>query len=232
MISSKALRKISPRSRGFFAAQAGNGALAASNAAFASSTVALATEATLFSVAGSMTSKRPPSEDLRHLPPIQRSVGTLARRLSYRAVIVERSLEIVFAVLQLDQDVLIEAAREVAQLVFLTGVVPDHAADLVVRNDGVTIDILELDPAAGDVDNHVIHGVMVPGLLAAGRHLHVPNAYLVVLKNNFGSDRAAWIFARRFGCRRALFEVLFCHGPSPSGIEAALHAFGDAIDAR
>src|SRR5438067_7629097 len=52
----------------------------------ASSTVALATEATLFSVAGSITSKRPPSEDLRHLPPIQRSVGTLARRLSYMAL--------------------------------------------------------------------------------------------------------------------------------------------------
>ena len=35
------------------------------------------------SVAGSITSKRWPSEDLRHLPPIQRSVGTLARRFSY-----------------------------------------------------------------------------------------------------------------------------------------------------
>ena len=58
-------------------------ALAASTAALASSTVALATEAILFSVAGSRTSKRPPSEDLRHLPPIQRSVGTLARRFSY-----------------------------------------------------------------------------------------------------------------------------------------------------
>src|SRR5262249_28960684 len=54
----------------------------------ASSTVALATEATLFSVAGSITSKRPPSEDLRHLPPIHRSVGTLARRLSYMAMAV------------------------------------------------------------------------------------------------------------------------------------------------
>src|SRR6202050_3475690 len=195
MISSKALRKISPRSRGFFAAQAGNAALAASNAAFASSTVALATEATLFSVAGSMTSKRPPSEDLRHLPPIQRSVGTLARRLSYRAVIVERSLEIVFAVLQLDQDVLIEPAREIAQLVFLTGVVPDHAADLVVGNDGLTVDILELDPAAGDVENDVIHGVVVPGFLAAGRHLHVPHPYLIVLKDHLGADGATRIFA-------------------------------------
>src|SRR5271156_584230 len=86
MISSYALRRISPRSRGFFAAQPGNAALAASSAALASSTVALATEATVFSVAGSMTSKRPPSEDLRHLPPIHRSVGTLARRLSYMAL--------------------------------------------------------------------------------------------------------------------------------------------------
>src|ERR1700691_1386845 len=194
MISSKALRKISPRSRGFFAAQAGNAALAASNAAFASSTVALATEATLFSVAGSMTSKRPPSEDLRHLPPIQRSVGTLARRLSYRAVMVERSLKIVFAVLQFDQDVLIEPARKIAPLVFLTGVVPDHAADLVVGNDGLTIDILELDPAAGDVDYDIIHRVVVPGFLAAGRHLHVPDPHLVVLKNNFGANRSRGIF--------------------------------------
>src|SRR5438034_8189286 len=83
MISSKDLRKISARSRGFLAAQPGKASLAASTAALASSTVALATEATVFSVAGSSTSKRPPSNDLRHLPPIQRSVGTLARRLSY-----------------------------------------------------------------------------------------------------------------------------------------------------
>src|SRR6202049_1252016 len=86
MISSKDLRKTSARSRGFLAAQPGKAALAASSAALASSTVALATEATLFSVAGSITSKRPPSEDLRHLPPIHRSVGTLARRLSYMAM--------------------------------------------------------------------------------------------------------------------------------------------------
>src|SRR5579863_8640562 len=91
MISSNALRRISPRSRGFLAAQPGNAALAASSAALASSTVALATDATLFSVAGSITSKRPPSEDLRHLPPIHRSVGTLARRLSYMMLILRSS---------------------------------------------------------------------------------------------------------------------------------------------
>src|SRR4026209_1862550 len=83
MISSYDLRRISARSPGLFAAQAGNASLAASTAALASSTVALATEAILLSVAGSRTSKRPPSEDLRHLPPIHRSVGTLARRFSY-----------------------------------------------------------------------------------------------------------------------------------------------------
>src|ERR1700728_2215724 len=86
MISSYDLRKISPRTRGFLAAHPGKAALAASRADLASSTVALATDATLFSVAGSITSKRPPSEDLRHLPPIHRSVGTLARRLSYMAI--------------------------------------------------------------------------------------------------------------------------------------------------
>ena len=47
-----------PRSRGFFAAQAGNAAEAASTAALASSTLALATEVITFSVAGSMTSNR------------------------------------------------------------------------------------------------------------------------------------------------------------------------------
>src|SRR5258705_12773314 len=83
MISSNDLRRISPRSRGFLAAQAGNAALAASTAALASSTVALAAEATVFSVAGSITSKWPPSDALRHLPPIHRSVGTLASRFSY-----------------------------------------------------------------------------------------------------------------------------------------------------
>src|SRR5437016_10223032 len=45
--------------------------------------LALATDAIGRSVAGSITSKRSPSDDLRHLPPIHRSVGTLARRLSY-----------------------------------------------------------------------------------------------------------------------------------------------------
>src|SRR6516162_5580108 len=86
MISSNDLRKISPRSRGFLAAQPGKAALAASSAALASSTVALATDATLFSVAGSITSKRLPSEDFRHLPPIHKSVGTFASRLSYMAL--------------------------------------------------------------------------------------------------------------------------------------------------
>src|SRR5947199_100735 len=87
-ISSKALRKISARSRGLRAAQPANAPYAASIAALASSTLALATEAILFSVAGSITSKRAPSEDLRHLPPIQRSVGTLASRLSYMGMII------------------------------------------------------------------------------------------------------------------------------------------------
>src|SRR5262245_52677637 len=87
MISSNDLRRISARSRGFLPAQPGNAALAASTAALASSTVALATEAILFSVAGSMTSKRAPSEALRHWPPIQRSVGTLARRFSYMGLV-------------------------------------------------------------------------------------------------------------------------------------------------
>src|SRR5262252_8287745 len=85
-ISSKALRRISPRSRGLRAAQPSKASLAASTAALASSTLALATEAILVSVAGSITSKRALSEDLRHLPPIHRSVGTLASRLSYMAL--------------------------------------------------------------------------------------------------------------------------------------------------
>src|SRR6516164_2618742 len=86
IISSKDLRKTSARSRGFLPAQAAKAPFAASSAAIASSTVALATDATLFSVAGSITWKRAPSEDLRHLPPIHRSVGTLASRLSYMAM--------------------------------------------------------------------------------------------------------------------------------------------------
>src|SRR5262249_42323978 len=83
------MRRISARSRGFFPAQPSNASLAASTAALASSTVALATEAILLSVAGSRTSKRPPSDDLRHLPQIHRSVGTLARRLSYRELMAD-----------------------------------------------------------------------------------------------------------------------------------------------
>src|SRR5271170_4029622 len=175
MISSNDLRRISPRSRGFFAAQPGNAALAASSAALASSTVALATDATLFSVAGSITSKRPPSEDLRHLPPIHRSVGTLARRLSYIALISGHSLEALFAVFQLDEDILIRLAAEVAQLVPLAGIVPDDAADFVVGDEGVAVHVLQLNLAAGDVNDDVVELVVMPRLLAAGRDSHVPN---------------------------------------------------------
>src|SRR3954463_9191576 len=92
-ISSNALRKISARSRGLRAAQPSKAPYAASIAAFASSTLALATEAILFSVAGSITSKRAPSDDLRHLPPIQRSVGTFASRLSYMAMVLSSALQ-------------------------------------------------------------------------------------------------------------------------------------------
>src|ERR1700757_2390918 len=56
--------------------------------------LALATEATLFSVAGSITSKQALSDDLRHLPPIHRSVGTLASRLSYMALMEPTSAQL------------------------------------------------------------------------------------------------------------------------------------------
>src|SRR4029077_11553651 len=92
-ISSNALRKISARSRGLRAAQPANASCAASIAALASSTLALATEAILFSVAGSITSKRAPSDALRHWPPIHRSVGTLASRLSYMAMMNSSALQ-------------------------------------------------------------------------------------------------------------------------------------------
>src|SRR5215469_11642449 len=83
MITSYALRRTSARSRGLRPAQPSNASDAASTALFASSMLALATEVILFSVAGSITSKRAPSDALRHLPPIHRSVGTFARRFSY-----------------------------------------------------------------------------------------------------------------------------------------------------
>src|SRR5476649_1880782 len=83
MMTSWALRKISARSRGLRPAQPSKADSAASMAALASSTEALATEAMVFSVAGSITSKRAQSDALRHLPPIHKSVGTLARRFSY-----------------------------------------------------------------------------------------------------------------------------------------------------
>ncbi len=62
-----ALRRISPRSRGFLAAQPGPAAAAASTAAIASSTLAEATEAIVASVAGSVTSSRAPSDAGRHV---------------------------------------------------------------------------------------------------------------------------------------------------------------------
>ena len=59
MISSKALRSTSPRSRGLAAAQAGKAASAASSAVLPSATLALATLAITSPVAGLSTSKVP-----------------------------------------------------------------------------------------------------------------------------------------------------------------------------
>src|SRR5947209_1921187 len=92
-INSKALRRISARSRGLRAAQPAKASCAASIAALASSTLALATDAILFSVAGSITSKRAPSDAFCHLPPIHKSVGTLASRLSYMAIALSSALQ-------------------------------------------------------------------------------------------------------------------------------------------
>jgi hypothetical protein len=103
-----------------------------------------------------------------------------------------------FAVLQLDQDVLIKPAAEIAQLVLLAGIAPDHAAHLVVGDDGVAADVLKFDLAAGDVDDDVIELVVVPGFPAAGRNLHVPDPHLVILENNFSSNRPARIFPAWF----------------------------------
>ena len=75
VISSKARRRISARSRGAVAAHDSAAASAAATPAIASSTVPLATEAISSPVAGSLTSKRPPSEAGRRLPPTQRSRG-------------------------------------------------------------------------------------------------------------------------------------------------------------
>ena len=74
-MSSKVLRRISPRARGAVARQPA-AASAAFTAARPSSTVAEATCAMGRAVAGSSTSKRPPSEASISWPPIQRPVGT------------------------------------------------------------------------------------------------------------------------------------------------------------
>src|SRR4051794_21692832 len=75
VISSKARRRTSARSRGAVAAQPAAAASAASTAARASSTVPSATAVSASPVAGSTTSKRPPSEAGTALPPISRSSG-------------------------------------------------------------------------------------------------------------------------------------------------------------
>src|SRR6187200_222135 len=72
---SKALRRISARSRGARAAQAGSAAAAASTAETASATVPSATDVSTCSVAGSTTSNRRRSLDSRHTPPMNRFVG-------------------------------------------------------------------------------------------------------------------------------------------------------------
>jgi hypothetical protein len=79
VMSSKALRRISPRWRGGVAAQAGAAAWAAATAARPSATVPLATLVSTAPVAGSVTSNRDPSSLPRHAPPMYRSVGTPSR---------------------------------------------------------------------------------------------------------------------------------------------------------
>jgi hypothetical protein len=46
---------------------------------------------------------------------------------------------------QLDEDILIKLAAEVAQFVLFAGVAPDHAADFVVGDDRMTLHVLKLD---------------------------------------------------------------------------------------
>ena len=53
----------------------------------------------------------------------------------------------------------------------LAGIAPDYAANLVVGDDGMALDVFKLDLAAGDIDNDIIELVMMPRLLAAGRDL-------------------------------------------------------------
>ena len=76
VISSKARRRTSARCRGARGRPAGCAASAASTAASASSTVPSATEVITSPVAGSITSKRPPSDAARHWPPMSRSVNS------------------------------------------------------------------------------------------------------------------------------------------------------------
>ena len=88
VISSNARRRISDRWRGGVAAQPAAAACAASTQARASSTVPLATLAITPPVAGSSTSKRPPSEAGTALPPMQRSSGRSGIRSSEKSPMV------------------------------------------------------------------------------------------------------------------------------------------------
>jgi len=78
--SRNALRRISPRSRGGVAAQTACAATAASSAAAPSATVASATDARVSPVDGSSTATVLPSLLSRHLPSMNRPVGTRASR--------------------------------------------------------------------------------------------------------------------------------------------------------
>ena len=76
VISSNALRRISPRCRGGVAAQPGSAACAAPTASSASSTLPSATSASGSSVAGSSTGNVPPPRPPPHSPPMSSPVGT------------------------------------------------------------------------------------------------------------------------------------------------------------
>src|SRR5205814_2345601 len=148
-----AVRRTSARSRGLRAAQPSKAPCAASTAALASSTLALATEAIFASVAGSITSKRWPSDDFFHLPPIHRSVGTFASRLSYMVLSLDSGHADLLLHFHFDQDVLVGRVGEIAQFVLLAGFAPDRFARAFLAAVDLAIGGLDLDlpPVIGTI---------------------------------------------------------------------------------
>src|SRR5262249_15249335 len=127
------------------------------------------------------------------LPPIHKSVGTLASRLSYAAMtFLLRGYFVALLRLRFDfdQDVLVDGVAEVAQIVDLAGIAPDRLAGFVLGTNDLAVDRFDLDLAVGHRHDDVWQIVAMPAFARARIDRQLPDPHQVVLEQDAVPDIA------------------------------------------